>query len=145
MLHLPRHTITVARCAHAMPTTSSLLIGFFAATSQVVVIANDSVPGACNSELDCALNGACENGRCRCEPAWSGAADCSAIRFVPGRRASGYRHHEPYMSPNSTSWGGGGWYDNTSGLYLIWVSEMVNNCGMATWTSNSQTCGIEFM
>lgn len=69
---------------------------------------------------------------------------CSAMRFVAGRRASGYRHHEPYISPNSTSWGGGGWYDNTSGLYLMWVSEMANNCGMATWTSNSHTCGIEW-
>ena len=83
--------------------------------------------GQCHSDLDCSLNGRCDNGRCRCEPAWSGAPDCSSIRFVPGIRASGYRHHEPYLSPNRTSWGGGGWYDNVSGLYLMWVSEMAGN------------------
>ena len=85
------------------------------------------VVGQCHSDLDFSLNGRCDNGRCRCEPAWSGAPDCSSIRFVPGTRASGYRHHEPYLAPNSSSWGGGGWYDNTSGLYLMWVSEMAGN------------------
>ena len=35
--------------------------------------------------------------------------------------------------------GGGGFYDNTSGLWLMWVSEMAGGCGMATWTSNSRT------
>jgi hypothetical protein len=83
--------------------------------------------GACRTAAECALNGRCESGRCVCAPAWSGSADCAQLRFVPGERASGYRHHEPYLTPNSSSWGGGGWYDNSSGLYLLWVSEMAGN------------------
>jgi hypothetical protein len=58
---------------------------------------------------------------------------CTALRFAPARRASGYRHHEPWLAPNSSSWGGGGFYDAGSGLWLLWVSEMAGGCGMATW------------
>ena len=32
-----------------------------------------------------------------------------------------------------SSWGGGGFYDAGSGLWLLWVSEMAGGCRMATW------------
>jgi len=98
------------------------------------------LPGAqCTAARDCSLNGRCVPAglarklHCVCEPAWSGASDCSVLSFTPGKRASGYRPHA------ATSWGGGGYYDNSSGLWLLWASEMVGGCGMAAWTTNSHT------
>eukprot|EP01052_Picozoa_sp_SAG31_P028323 SAG31_NODE_2724_length_5187_cov_2.096895_5_plen_472_part_00 len=95
--------------------------------------------GQCTDAHDCALNGRCVRGKCVCEPAWSASADCTLLAFVPGRRAAGYRQLSPLVSTNATSWGGGGFYDAASGLWLLWVSEMANGCGMATWTTNSHT------
>ena len=36
-------------------------------------------------------------------------------------------------SPNVTSWGGN-IIANDAGGYDLWVSEMVNECGLITWT-----------
>ena len=84
----------------------------------------------------CSLNGSILEGTCVCEPAWTGST-CSKLNFKPALPESGYRHLSG--NANHSSWGGGGWYDEQDKLWYMWVSEIAGGCGMAAWTSNSQT------
>lgn len=96
-----------------------------------------STGAPCASDEDCSLNGLCVSGVCACDPAWTGDR-CSVLSFMPAEPNTGYwLGGDPQM--NHSSWGGGGWYDETDKVWYLWVSEMSNNCGMATWTSNSRT------
>jgi len=40
---------------------------------------------------------------------------------------------------NTSSWGGGSWYDARDGKWYMWATELADHCGMHTWTTNSQT------
>ena len=91
----------------------------------------------CRSAADCAHNGACgAAGACACAPAWSGAADCSALAFVPGAVDSGYR--QVSAAANTSSWGGTALHDAGSGLWWFFGSELAGHCGMHAWTTNSR-------
>ena len=125
----------------ARPLAALLVLAGCGLTSSSV----DAAGGACRTAADCALNGRCEQGRCMCEPAWCGSAACSQLRFTPTPRATGYRHHAPYLTPNSSSWGGGGFYDNHSGLFLLWVSEMAGqHFGYVFWSFAIETVAPNF-
>eukprot|EP00664_Eupelagonemidae_sp_cell27_P007070 gene7070-7400_t len=57
--------------------------------------------GACSNGFDCSLAGDCVDGRCRCDPAFTGPT-CAALNLLPARRDAGYN-----PGPNgSASWGG---------------------------------------
>jgi hypothetical protein len=40
---------------------------------------------------------------------------------------------------NTSSWGGGAWYDKTDDKWYMYATELADHCGMHTWTTNSQT------
>ena len=88
----------------------------------------------------CSLNGfTSTDGKCVCQPAWEGA-NCSRLHFMPSKKESGYRQIFPAgRGQNRSSWGGGGWFDETTHRWFMWVSELADGCGMATWTTNSRT------
>jgi hypothetical protein len=66
----------------------------------------------CKTDSDCSLNGLCVSGLCDCDAAWQGK-HCSEFALVPGERASGYRNIDDKTWGNTSSWGGGGFYDTT--------------------------------
>ena len=48
--------------------------------------------GACQTELDCQLNGECVAGKCVCDPQWNGNANCSRLQLLPAKMDNGYGH-----------------------------------------------------
>ena len=90
---------------------------------------------ACNSDIDCNLNGVCSaNGTCTCFKPWGGVS-CGELKFLP-LTAPASTNGFPGASPNETTWGGNAiLYD---GIYHLFVAEMVNECSLAQWGSNSQ-------
>jgi hypothetical protein len=89
------------------------------------------VGGAAMPEPPCNLNGVLHAGHCVCDAAWSGHS-CEILAVLPVPRDAGYRQ------PHTSSWGGNAVYNNTTGLYHGFFSELVNHCGMATWETNSR-------
>ncbi|KAJ9458709.1 hypothetical protein DIPPA_16875 [Diplonema papillatum] len=91
----------------------------------------------CGSDYDCALNGACNPSTrtCACYPGWIGAA-CSRLNETAAGNAAGYQKTE--SGANVSSWGGPVWHDAGNGTYHMFVSEMINHCGLDTWASNSR-------
>eukprot|EP00937_MAST-01D_sp_MAST-1D-sp2_P006694 g6694.t1 len=94
--------------------------------------------GACSTDTDCSLNGECTAGRCACDAAWTGTA-CSTLALLPGARDAGYRLVDDARWGNTSSWGGGGFYDAREKRWFMWATELAEHCGMHTWTTNSQT------
>lgn len=88
--------------------------------------------GACVSDDDCSLNGACHAGTCRCDAAWSGSA-CSVLQVLPATRAAGL--HSMKDGRNVSSWGGS--VVELDGEWHMYASQMVNHCGINAWTENS--------
>ena len=90
--------------------------------------------GPCSDDTDCTLTGTCNaaTGVCSCFAPWTGA-DCGQLRFkalAAPARSNGYGQWP------LSSWGGNAiFYD---GLYHLIVAEMVNNCTLEYWGSNSQ-------
>ena len=83
---------------------------------------------ACQSALDCQLNGACVAGACVCDRGWQGA-DCGNMSLAAPTVAFGYG------TSNSSSWGGGPpVWDAVSGQYHLYVTEVAGGCGMSTWS-----------
>eukprot|EP01064_Diplonema_japonicum_P036158 TRINITY_DN8044_c2_g1_i1.p1 TRINITY_DN8044_c2_g1~~TRINITY_DN8044_c2_g1_i1.p1 ORF type:complete len:481 (+),score=32.44 TRINITY_DN8044_c2_g1_i1:390-1832(+) len=89
----------------------------------------------CRSSEDCALNGQCVSGSCQCNKGWTGVA-CTQLNEGVTKYNSGYQHKTNNL--NSSSWGGPFLYDSKKGIYHMWVSEMLNNCGLDTWAQNSR-------
>ena len=89
----------------------------------------------CATELDCSLNGACNNGVCACDKGWSGAT-CGQLHLDPTAHvAYGWT-----STSNVSSWGGGPpVYDATTQKYHMFVSEIAAHCGMSTWARMSQS------
>ena len=56
----------------------------------------------CTSAMECFLNGDCVDGVCVCDPAWSGSADCSVMKFLPVNKSN----RPGYYNATSASWGG---------------------------------------
>jgi len=80
----------------------------------------------------CSLNGFLNaSGICSCYAPWTGL-NCSTLARAPAVPGAAYG-----VQPNTSSWGGnvllGG-----DGLYHLFVAEMVNNCSLADWQTNSQ-------
>ena len=91
-------------------------------------------PAPCGSDRDCSLNGACVARRCVCDAAWRGDR-CSTLALLPTRADAGLRAVDGGV--NTSSWGGSVLWDEASGLYYMWASEMKAHCGIDAWTTNS--------
>ena len=97
----------------------------------------------CRTDVDCSLNGICNisTGQCACDPSWSGDA-CNTLLLLPA--ASPTAAHVPGLHTreadgrNTSSWGGQVLWDPSTGLYNMWAAEMINNCGINSWTRNSR-------
>lgn len=88
---------------------------------------------ACNTDLDCSLNGICgSDSICQCDTPWSGTA-CDLLDVMPTIPESGYNG----TAVNMSSWGGSIMQDD-DGSWHMFVAEMANNCGLSSWTTNSQ-------
>eukprot|EP00929_Paragymnodinium_shiwhaense_P113412 TRINITY_DN81706_c0_g1_i1.p1 TRINITY_DN81706_c0_g1~~TRINITY_DN81706_c0_g1_i1.p1 ORF type:complete len:473 (-),score=95.39 TRINITY_DN81706_c0_g1_i1:434-1852(-) len=85
---------------------------------------------ACQSALDCGLNGDCRQGRCYCDSPWYGE-QCDVLRFRPTRLTQGYA-----MQPSLTTWGGSIFFDGQK--YHMFVVVMTNACSLAAWRRNSR-------
>jgi len=110
----------------------------------------------CESDLDCQLNGACQVANdaasfphddavhvagetprkktCVCDKGWKGP-DCGLLNIATTPTiAYGYG-----TTPKTSSWGGGPpAYDNATGMYHLFMSEIAGNCGMTTWAHMSR-------
>lgn len=104
----------------------------------VVVVLLSKPISACTSDEGCSLNGVCTSGACVCDPAWTGS-ECQTLNILPGVKQSGYRMIDDPKWGNTSSWGGGGWWDEHDQKYYVWATELADHCGMHTWTTNSQT------
>ena len=92
-------------------------------------------PRRCTNGHDCSLNGLCAAGTCVCDAAWHGA-QCAQLSLVPAATI------DPAYPPaswkgNTTSWGGSVVRDEDTGKFHMYLAEMLNGCGMNTWTTNS--------
>lgn len=86
---------------------------------------------ACQSDLDCNLNGVCtEEGICRCDVAWRGTPTCSQLQLLPTSIKSGCR------PLHRSSWGGSAFYHD--GLCHLFPAEMMKNCGLTSWLTDSR-------
>lgn len=117
-----------ASVRHIM-TTIQMRVSPRWASFLLLVVAVPSL--ACNSDADCSYNGACQSSGCRCTAAWSGPS-CSTLNLLPATRGAGL--HD--IGSNMSSWGGSVLKGDDE-KYHMWSSEMVNHCGLDTWTSNS--------
>mmetsp|Transcript_2325 Transcript_2325/g.5375 ORF Transcript_2325/g.5375 Transcript_2325/m.5375 type:complete len:580 (+) Transcript_2325:2510-4249(+) len=92
------------------------------------------VGGACKDALDCELNGECVEGYCKCDAAWTGPR-CSRLRVIPAKVEAGLRKQ------STTTWGGNVLRDvkaDGQEEFHMFVSEIVNRCGLKTWRHNSR-------
>ena len=82
---------------------------------------------ACSSDLDCELNGQCVDNKCECNKPWTGEY-CQFLDRLPVNPSTQFYR----LQPNSTisSWGGNILYDESTQLYHLFYSEMINHCGL---------------
>jgi len=93
-----------------------------------LAVAVAGVATGCSSPDDCQLNGVCTAGQCKCDAAWTGS-DCGTLSF-------GANGALAYGGPQSnvTSWGGGPpVYDAERGVWVLFVTEIADHCGLSEW------------
>ena len=91
----------------------------------------------CAGAADCSHNGACgAGGACACDAAWGGPA-CAELRLLPVDAAAPGLRLTNSTGHNVSTWGAPMLLDEATGRWHAWPSEMVNGCGINSWTSNS--------
>ena len=88
----------------------------------------------CATAADCAYNGQCVSQRCQCRSGWGGPF-CAELQLL-AVNASQLGYRSVNVSGNISSWGAPILYDQ--GLWHGWASEMLDNCGINSWETNSQ-------
>ena len=85
---------------------------------------------ACDSDLNCSLNGICTNGACKCDSPWSGES-CGLLSRAPSPAGGIYGY-----ATNVTSWGGNIIQKNNT--WHLFVAEMAGKgCGLHVWGKQS--------
>eukprot|EP01007_Sphenomonas_quadrangularis_P002684 NODE_443_length_1479_cov_149.490210_g327_i0.p1 GENE.NODE_443_length_1479_cov_149.490210_g327_i0~~NODE_443_length_1479_cov_149.490210_g327_i0.p1 ORF type:complete len:402 (+),score=90.41 NODE_443_length_1479_cov_149.490210_g327_i0:45-1250(+) len=84
---------------------------------------------ACQDDMDCHLNGICQNGACLCDHAWTGER-CTSLYLLPATPGGGI------VEPAVSTWGAG--VVKRDGVYHMFFSEMVESCGLTSWQTNSR-------
>ena len=85
---------------------------------------------------------------CTGSQAWTGS-HCQTMHIVPGAVATGLRQIGVQLNSskvsgahtivgNTSTWGGATVFDNVTGRWFMWATELQGHCGMHTWTTNSQ-------
>ena len=97
---------------------------------------------ACETDWDCSLNGVCgADGACACDAPWGGPA-CGRLLFAPGAvTACGAEcaYHGPNVtSVATTTWGASVLRAREDGRHYMWVAELVNECDLGYWRTNSE-------
>lgn len=102
---------------------------------------NEDDVDACITSVDCAMNGECAKrnpkdaqspGRCLCFDGWMGRT-CEVLDLLPvDPNRAGLR----LENKDSSSWGGSVIFRD--GFYHMFASEILYNCGLYAWTTNSQ-------
>ena len=90
-----------------------------------------SISFACETDLDCSLNGACMNGVCDCDAAWKGD-QCHELYQLPTSVTGDIKVE------NVSTWGAGTLQNKVDGKFHLYAAEFVGNCGVTTWLTNSQ-------
>ena len=92
----------------------------------------------CASRNDCSHNGACDagTGLCVCEAAWGGPR-CSELQLLPVDSAAPGLRFVSGGGANVSTWGAPMLQDAATGRWHAWASEMLNFCGINSWTTNS--------
>eukprot|EP01084_Bolivina_argentea_P262181 443309_1 len=86
----------------------------------------------CRNDKDCEYNGKCINKKCQCKPSWKGNF-CSNLNFKKGAKNLGYQR------ANYSQWGGDVIYDNMNKKWIMFATEMFNECGInSCCCTNSQ-------
>ena len=108
---------------------------FFKYAATVTLVFAATAFGACSTDFDCQLNGACNaaSKKCECDTAWSGP-QCGVLDVDQATVAYG---HGAATSPLISAWGGGPPVLGDDGQYHLFVSELAAHCGMATWSRMS--------
>lgn len=125
-------------CIHGLVLGSYLIIAKVKSRPAGIPHQRDHVEegqrAECSSDLDCSLNGLCQNGACLCDKPWFGA-ECALLDVLPVNFPQGYG-----MLPNQTTWGGGILVEEVEDhkVYHLYVVRMTNNCTLEHWTSNSR-------
>jgi hypothetical protein len=116
-----------------------LPVGLFLATADVAGSGSysGSEDGRCGSDIDCQLNGVCEGGKCLCDAAWSGNANCSTLALLPAKMKNGYG----YPGSPVSSWGAGVQQDPATKKWIMAVSDYALSCGQGAFPPNQQ-CGL---
>eukprot|EP01084_Bolivina_argentea_P216406 367657_1 len=107
----------------------------FLLSSLCVYHISNAQSAECTDITECSYNGLCKNHYCECFPQWKGP-HCASLNTIATSKDSGL--HSYVNNSRATTWGGGAVYDETSGLYHMVASEIIDSCGMGVWLSNSQ-------
>jgi hypothetical protein len=101
--------------------------------------ADAATVGACSTAMDCALNGVCVSGKCTCNPPWTGDAACHTLAFLPTATKAAFPPNRDMSATghNISSWGGSIIHDKETHLYHMFAAEMVNECKLGTFLTNS--------
>ena len=87
---------------------------------------------SCSDDEGCNLNGACQQGACVCDAGWVGST-CGLLNAQPLQvGASGMNE-----LPSNSSWGGSVVFAPEDGLFHMFFSEILEQCPMADWQTNS--------
>eukprot|EP01065_Artemidia_motanka_P032271 TRINITY_DN39295_c0_g1_i1.p1 TRINITY_DN39295_c0_g1~~TRINITY_DN39295_c0_g1_i1.p1 ORF type:complete len:479 (+),score=107.59 TRINITY_DN39295_c0_g1_i1:64-1437(+) len=90
-------------------------------------------PGQCADASQCGYNGKCVDKKCRCNKGWTGTG-CGQLTLQPSPRDLGYQGND---GDKVVSWGGSVLVGD-DGTYHMYAAEIVGNCGMNVWLSNSR-------
>ena len=85
--------------------------------------------------MDCSLNGDCVKGVCACDYSWTGS-ECNKMNILPMNKNSGYHNLTA-----GASWGGLPIYVDDK--WHLFVSQMVNNCSLDYYGTNSEIIRAE--
>ena len=117
MTTLPRASLVLLLCALLLSLAASAAAG----------------AGACQTAMDCALNGDCVAGTCHCSLAWSGSASCDVMAFLPVDK----KHQPGYYNATAAAWGGYPVKDDAGNFHLF-HAQMLDHCDVfGSWTTNS--------